>query len=99
MNLGVVAEEANAGLEYTSIQQIETDFFSGTRSVEETLVELGMNYDTERHVLVGTSRADEDLAAELDWEYRDVETAAKRADWPLADDEAKGSMLGRLLPF
>lgn len=99
VHLGVVAEKPNAGLEYASIQQIETEFFSGTRSIEETLSELSMSYDTDRFVLVGTTDSEEELATAFDWEYRDIETAAERAGWTLAEREKQGGILDRLLPF
>jgi hypothetical protein len=70
--VGVVAERANAGLEYTRERRIRPDFFSGTRSVEETLHAVRGSYQTERYVLVGTTQSAEVLAGRLGWEFEHV---------------------------
>ena len=98
--VGVVAEDANAGLNYTRNRRIRVDFFSGTRSIEETLLTVGGTYPTERHVLIGT---DDDLAStasQCGWEYMSLEESAQKAGWELQSDENDTpGLLARLWPF
>ena len=85
--VGVVSEKPTYVVtNYTRKQRIRQDFFSGPRGVRESLESVKSQFDTDRHVLVGTSDADEALAAETGWEYLAVEAAAEAADWTLADD-------------
>ena len=84
--VGVVSEKPTYVVtNYTRKQRIRQDFFSGPRGVRESLESVKSQFDTDRHVLVGTSDGDEALAAETGWEYLAVEAAAEAADWTLAD--------------
>lgn len=101
--VGVVAEDTNAGLNYTRNRRIKVDFFSGTRSIEETLFGIGANYTTERHVLVGTDARHASLAAECGWEFQQLDDAAERAGWELEgpgdDNPDSDGIIARLWPF
>ena len=86
--VGVVSEEPTYVVtNFTRKNRIRQDFFSGPRGREESLRSVKEQFDTGRHVFVGTNEADQKLAEEVDWEYQAVEDAAEAADWKLAEDE------------
>jgi hypothetical protein len=86
--VGVVSEKPTYVVtNYTRKHRIRQDFFSGPRGREESLESVSDQFDTERHVFVGTSEADADLADRVGWEFLDVEDAAEAADWTLAETE------------
>jgi len=83
--VGVISEKPTYVVtNFTRKHRIRQDFFSGPRSRKESLVNIKDQFDSERHVFVGTTDEDADLAEETGWEYVDVETAAEAADWALA---------------
>ncbi|GAB3019874.1 DUF7124 domain-containing protein [Natronobiforma cellulositropha] len=85
--VGVVSEEPTYVVtNYTRKNRIRQDFFSGPRGKAESLESVKRQFDTERHVFVGTDEEDEALAADLGWEYLAVEDAAAAAEWPLASE-------------
>ncbi|HET7324366.1 MAG TPA: hypothetical protein VFJ06_08550 [Halococcus sp.] len=86
--VGVVSEEPTYVVtNFTRKNRIRQDFFSGPRGRRESLENVKRQFGTERHVFVGTSEEDRDLADELDWEYLAIEDAAEAAGWTLTDDE------------
>ena len=86
--VGVVSEKPTYVVtNFTRKHRVRQDFFSGPRGVTESLENVKSQFDTERHVFVGTSDEDEQLAADVEWEYLSVEDAAEFADWQLAGDE------------
>jgi hypothetical protein len=88
--VGVVSEEPTYVVtNFTRKNRIRQDFFSGPRGREESLENVKRQFDTDRHVFVGTSEGDADLAEAVDWEYVPIETAAEAADWELGDPEAE----------
>jgi len=85
--VGVISEKPTYVVtNFTRKHRIRQDFFSGPRTRRESLGNIKEQFDTERYVFVGTTDEDEQLAAELDWEYLAVETAADAAGWELATD-------------
>ena len=86
--VGVVsAEPTYVVTNYTRKRRIRQDFFSGPKGKGESLASVREQFDTDRHVFVGTEEADRELADEHGWEYLPVEEAAGAAGWALADDE------------
>ena len=86
--VGVVSEEPTYVVtNFTRKNRIRQDFFSGPRGREESLRSVQEQFDTERHVFVGTNEEDRQLAEEVGWEYQPVEDAAEAADWKLAEDD------------
>jgi hypothetical protein len=84
--VGVVSEKPTYVVtNFTRKHRIRQDFFSGPRGREESLRNVREQFDTERHVFVGTSPEDETLAATVEWEYLDVEDAADAAGWALGE--------------
>jgi hypothetical protein len=71
---------------FTRKRRIRQDFFSGPRGVRESLDNVGEQFDTDRHVFVGTTEEDREAAADADWEYLTIEEAAEFADWDLGDE-------------
>ncbi|WP_433623179.1 DUF7124 domain-containing protein [Halomicrococcus sp. NG-SE-24] len=69
---------------FTRKNRIRQDFFSGPKGRAESLASVREQFDTDRHVFVGTADEDRDLADEEDWEYLPVEQAAEAAEWTLA---------------
>ena len=86
--VGVVSGEPTYVVtNFTRKRRIRQDFFSGPKGKAESLDSVKRQFDTDRHVFVGTSEADRELAAEHGWEYLPVEEAAEAAGWTLAADE------------
>jgi hypothetical protein len=86
--VGVVSEKPTYVVtNFTRKERIRQDFFSGPRGVKESLENVKRQFDTDRHVFVGTSDEDRELAEETGWEFLPVEQAAEAADWALAGDE------------
>ena len=88
--IGVVSDEPTYVVtNFTRKNRIRQDFFSGPRGRRESLENVKNQFDTDRHVFVGTGEADADLADEVDWEYLAVTDAADAAGWTLdeGDDE------------
>ena len=84
--VGVVSEKPTYVVtNYTRKNRIRQDFFSGPRGKAESLEGVKDQFDTERHVFIGTTDEDAALADELDWEYLDVEEAAEAAEWLVAE--------------
>ncbi len=89
--VGVVSEEPTYVVtNFTRKNRIRQDFFSGPRGKAESLTSVKSQFDTDRHVFVGTGEADAAMAEDVDWEYLAVEDAAEAADWTLAADEPAG---------
>ena len=90
--VGVVSDKPTYVVtNFTRKNRIRQDFFSGPKGKGESLQSVREQFDTDRHVFVGTTDEDRNLAEENDWEFLDVEEAAEAADWELAseaDDEA-----------
>jgi len=86
--VGVVSEHPTYVVtNFTRKHRIRQDFFSGPRGRQESLANVKEQFATERHVYVGTTDEDENLADEVDWEYIDVADAAEAADWEMGDPE------------
>ncbi|WP_459821664.1 DUF7124 domain-containing protein [Halorubrum luteum] len=86
--VGVVSEKPTYVVtNFTRKHRVRQDFFSGPRGVKESLENIKGQFDTDRHVLVGTDDGDKALAEETDWEFLHVEDAAEAAGWELSDDE------------
>lgn len=88
--VGVVSEKPTYVVtNFTRKERIRQDFFSGPRGVEESLANVKNQFDTERHVFIGTSEEDREIADSVDWEYLPLEDAAEAAGWTIVDpDEA-----------
>jgi len=87
--VGVVSEKPTYVVtNFTRKHRIRQDFFSGPRGREESLTNVKAQFDTPRHVFVGTSDEDATLAGRVDWEYLPVEQAARAAEWELGEPES-----------
>ncbi|KYH26438.1 hypothetical protein HAPAU_15360 [Halalkalicoccus paucihalophilus] len=85
--VGVVSEKPTYVVtNFTRKHRIRQDFFSGPRGREESLESVREQFDTDRHVFVGTGDDDRELAERVGWEYLPVEDAADAAGWDLAAD-------------
>ena len=85
--VGVVSDEPTYVVtNFTRKNRVRQDFFSGPRGREESLESVHEQFDTDRHVFVGTEDGDADLADRVDWEYLAVEDAADAAGWTLATE-------------
>jgi hypothetical protein len=85
--VGVVSDEPTYVVtNFTRKNRIRQDFFSGPKGKGESLESVREQFDTDRHVFVGTTDDDRDLAEECEWEFLDVTEAAVSAEWELADD-------------
>jgi len=87
--VGVVSEQPTYVVtNYTRKHRVRQDFFSGPRGVAESLDRVREQFETDRHVFVGTDDDDREVAEATGWEYLDVADAANAADWALgAEDE------------
>ena len=89
--VGVVSEKPTYVVtNFTRKHRVRQDFFSGPRGVTESLENVKRQFDTERHVFVGTSDDDRAVAEETGWEFLPLEQAAEAAGWEITDgdDEA-----------
>jgi len=83
--VGVVSEKPTYVVtNFTRKHRVRQDFFSGPRGVSESLDNVGDQFDTDRHVFLGTTEEDREVAEAVGWEYVDVETAAEAAGWERA---------------
>lgn len=90
--VGVVSEEPTYVVtNFTRKHRIRQDFFSGPRGKRESLESVGKQFDTERHVFIGTSDEDAALADDVGWEYLPVEQAAEAAEWDLGEPNEAGA--------
>ena len=86
--VGVVSEKPTYVVtNFTRKHRVRQDFFSGPRGVAESLSNVKEQFDTDRHVFVGTDDDDRAVAEETDWEYLPVEDAAEAAGWELGDPD------------
>jgi hypothetical protein len=86
--VGVVSDEPTYVVtNFTRKRRIRQDFFSGPKGKAESLESVQRQFDTERHVFVGTSEEDRELAEEVGWEYLPLDDAAAAADWELAEGD------------
>lgn len=84
--VGVVSEKPTYVVtNFTRKKRIRQDFFSGPRGKQESLTNVKQQFDTNRHVFIGTTDEDEALAEETGWEYLDIEAAAEAAEWELGE--------------
>jgi hypothetical protein len=85
--VGVVSDKPTYVVtNFTRKNRIRQDFFSGPKGKGESLESVREQFDTDRHVFVGTTDEDRELAEEYEWEYLDVEEAAEAAEWQLAGE-------------
>ena len=87
--VGVVSEKPTYVVtNFTRKHRVRQDFFSGPRGVAESLENVAEQFDTERHVFVGTGEDDEAIAETAGWEYLPLTEAAEAAEWELAAESA-----------
>lgn len=85
--VGIISDKPTfAVTKFAREHRIRQDFFSGPRGREESLEQIKTQFDTDRHVFVGTESADAELADRVEWEYLSVEEAAAAAEWGLAGE-------------
>ena len=86
--VGVVSEKPTYVVtNFTRKHRVRQDFFSGPRGVAESLENVADQFETDRHVFIGTSEEDAAIAEETGWEYLPLEQAAEAAEWALAAEE------------
>ncbi|PSP60854.1 hypothetical protein BRC76_07205 [Halobacteriales archaeon QH_8_67_36] len=87
--VGVISEQPTYVVtNFTRKHRIRQDFFSGPRGRAESLENVKEQFDTDRHVFVGSGEADADLAESAGWEFLPVTDAAEAADWELGEPQA-----------
>ena len=90
--VGVVSEEPTYVVtNYTRQHRIRQEFFSGPRGVAESLSSVREQFETGRHVFVGTTDDHSAIATETNWEYLPVSDAADAADWRLKTQQEESS--------
>ncbi|MFC7046810.1 hypothetical protein ACFQH6_16635 [Halobacteriaceae archaeon GCM10025711] len=88
--VGVVSDEPTYVVtNFTRKRRIRQDFFSGPKGKKGSLESVKRQFDTERHVFVGTTDEDRALAEETGWEFLPLADAAEAAEWDLSDDESE----------
>jgi len=87
--VGVVSEKPTYVVtNFTRKHRVRQDFFSGPRGVAESLENVAEQFETPRHVFVGTTEDDEAIAETAGWEYLPLTEAAEAAEWELAAESA-----------
>jgi hypothetical protein len=85
--VGVVSEKPTYVVtNFTRKHRIRQDFFSGPRGKEESLENVKHQFDTDRHVFIGTTDEDREIAEATGWEFLPLEEAAEAAEWELTDE-------------
>jgi len=80
--VGVLSDEPTYVVtNFTRKRRLRQDFFSGPQGVRESLGSVRGQFDTDRHVFIGTDGDDRAVAEETGWEYLPVEEAADLAGW------------------
>ena len=86
--VGVISEKPTYVVtNFTRKNRIRQDFFSGPRGRAESLENVQSQFQTDRHVFVGMTEEDEELAESVGWEFLPLEQAADAADWGLDEGE------------
>ncbi|QLG26251.1 hypothetical protein HUG10_01265 [Halorarum halophilum] len=86
--VGVVSEKPTYVVtNFTRKHRVRQDFFSGPRGVRESLENVKGQFETDRHVFVGTTDEDEAVAEAAGWEFLPLEAAAEAAGWTLGDED------------
>ena len=86
--VGVISEEPTYVVtNFTRKNRIRQDFFSGPRGRAESLENVKSQFQTDRHVFIGLTDDDEELAESVEWEFLPLKTAAEAAEWTLAETE------------
>lgn len=86
--VGVVSDDPTYVVtNFTRKRRIRQDFFSGPKGKGESLDAVRGQFDTDRHVFIGTADEDRALAEEHGWEYLPVEEAADAAGWDLGSPD------------
>lgn len=88
--IGIVGDApAHVVTKFQRENGIDADFFNGTGTAPgERLAEIDRTsmFFAERMVVVGIEGSDEPIAAEADWEFVPLSTAAEKAGWDLDPD-------------
>lgn len=85
--VGVVSDEPTYVVtNFTRQHRIRQDFFSGPRGKQESLESVKPQFQSERHVYVGTDEDDKAIAEAADWEYLPIEEAAEATGWTLESE-------------
>ncbi|ADQ66357.1 hypothetical protein C499_08787 [Halogeometricum borinquense DSM 11551] len=85
--VGVVSDKPTYVVtNFTRKHRVRQDFFSGPRGVEESLNNVKRQFDTDRHVFIGTTDEHRELAERTEWEFLPLDQAAEAADWDLAGE-------------
>lgn len=85
--IGLVSDDAPERLAaYAEREGLDPDFLSDARGQTDGLAVVRQQFSTERHVFVGTTDEDRQLAQSLGWEYLAIEDAAEAADWTRVED-------------
>ncbi len=86
--VGVISDQPTYVVtNFTRKNRIRQDFFSGPKGRAESLDSVKSQFDTDRHVFVGVTDDDRELAEEHGWEFLHVENAADAAEWELTSDD------------
>lgn len=82
--VGVLSDEPTYVVtNFTRKRRIRQDFFSGPKGKGESLEAVKGQFETDRHVFIGTTDEDRSLAEDHGWEYLTIEEAAAAAGWDL----------------
>ncbi|MXR41614.1 hypothetical protein GRX01_09720 [Halobaculum sp. WSA2] len=93
--VGVVSEKPTYVVtNFTRKHRVRQDFFSGPRGVTESLENVKRQFDTDRHVFVGTTDEDRAVAEETGWEFLPLAQAAESAGWTTTDPDEESDPLG-----
>ncbi|QZX99784.1 DUF7124 domain-containing protein [Halobaculum rubrum] len=93
--VGVVSEKPTYVVtNFTRKHRVRQDFFSGPRGVVESLENVKRQFDTGRHVFVGTTDEDRAVAEETGWEFLPLARAAEAAGWTTTDPDEESDHFG-----
>lgn len=89
-SIGIVSEQPLVELTgFVHYHELPVDFNSGPRDKDHALDESSKLIVSDRHIFIGHSEDDEQIADEVDWEYLPIADAAAKAEWELESIEVE----------
>ena len=87
-HIGIVGDASEPVAEVRRfVDGLEADPDLVAGQVTGSLADIRQRLRTDRHVIVGTTERQQEVAAALGWEFQHVEDAADAAEWPLASGD------------
>lgn len=94
-HVGIVSDDPRAAQRYADAHDLPQEFFTGDHGIRASLALLDEQFETDRHVFVGTTDDDRRIGTDAEWEYLSVEDAAAKAGWSLVTSDGLRARIRR----